>query len=134
MYENNAPDDESIQLQPVKTSDEPISLVDATLLSQLDEILSAQIPVTVELPDGTRMPYDEYDEPLHRDGEISVLADDDGDPARPKTRAALAQIAACGTIRADEIEAVLHQLEGMGGLTDSSVLLNVCKSDWGSSS
>jgi hypothetical protein len=108
--------------------------VDATLLTQLDDLLSAQIPVTVELPDGTKIPFEEYDEPLHRDGEVSVLAEDDGDPARPKTRAALEQIAATGTIRPDEIDAVLHQLEEMGGLTDSSVLLNVCKTDWGSSS
>ena len=34
----------------------------------------------------------------------------------------------------DDLDAVLRQLEEMGGLTDSSVLLNVCKSDWGSSS
>lgn len=119
---------------PVETSNEPIRLVDSTLLMALDEILSPQVSATVELPDGTKIPLEEYDEPLHRDGEISLVAEDDGDLARPRTRAALEQIAAAGTIRPDEIAAVLDQLVEMGGRSDSSVVRNVCKTDWGSAS
>ena len=120
--------------QPVPTSNEPISHVDAALLMPLDEILSAQIPVTVELPDGTQIPIEEYDEPLHRDGDVSVLAADDGDESRPKTRAALEQIATRGIIKREDVDKVLDELHAMGGLTDASVLTNVCKSDWGRTS
>jgi len=110
MSQNINPTDKSIEYEPVETSNEPISLVDATLLMALDEILSPQIRATVELLDGTKIALEEYDEPLHRDGEISVLAEDDGDTSRPRTRAALEQIAAASTIRPDEIDAVLAQL------------------------
>lgn len=120
--------------EPLPTSNEPIRHTDAALLMQLDELLSAEIPVTVELPDGTRLPFEEYDEPLHRDGEISLLAEEDGDKTRPKTRAALEQIAGQGTIEINDVDAVLDELREMGGLTDASVLTNVCKTDWGSSS
>ena len=120
--------------QPVQTSDQPIQRVDAALLTRLDEILGNQIAVTVELPDGRKIPFEEYDEPLHRDGEISLLAEDDGDESRPKTRAALEQIAAQGIIHPQDVDGVLDELRAMGGLTDASVLTNVCKTDWGSSS
>ena len=119
------------EMHPVATSNEPIHKVDAIVLSKLDELLSAQIPVTIELRDGTKMPYEEYDEETLRDSKLSLLAEDDGDSARPKTRAALEQMAESGTIQSGEIDAIMAQLESMGGLTDASVLTNVCKSDWG---
>ena len=118
-------------MHPVATSNEPIHKVDAVVLAKLDELLSAQIPVTIELRDGTKMPYEEYDEDTLRDSKLSLLAEDDGDKERPKTRAALEQMAASSTIQSGEIDAIMAQLESMGGLTDASVLTNVCKSDWG---
>ena len=118
---------------PVETSDQPVHQVDATVLMKLDEILSAQIPVTVELPDGTKMPFDDYPEDTLRDSKISLLTEDDGDESRPKTRAALESMAQNETIRPEEIDSILAQLIEMGGRTDASVLTNVCKSDWGGS-
>ncbi|HEX8551120.1 MAG TPA: hypothetical protein VF681_06135 [Abditibacteriaceae bacterium] len=119
------------EMHPVETSNQPIHKIDAVILMKLDEILSAQIPVTVELRDGTKMPFDEYDEETLRDSKLSLLAEDDGDHERPKTRSALMQMAAAGTIHANQIDAMMEEIESMGGLTDASVLTNVCKSDWG---
>jgi len=116
---------------PVGTSNEAIHKVDATVLTKLDDILSKQIPVTIELRDGTRLPYDDYPEETLRDSKLSLLTEDDGDESRPKTRAALEQMAGSNTIRAEEIDAILAELVEMGGRTDASVLTNVCKSDWG---
>ena len=96
------------EMHPVETSNQPIHKIDAVILMKLDEILSAQIPVTVELRDGTKMPFDEYDEETLRDSKLSLLAEDDGDHERPKTRSALMQMAAAGTIHANQIDAMME--------------------------